>query len=83
MTGGTMTLSPGTRLGPYEIVAPLGAGGIVPLAREPSFRGKHPVRAQADEAPVVWREAAAEDVAALGGGNRAGGTVPEPQADGR
>ena len=23
-----MTLTPGTRLGPYEIVAPLGAGGI-------------------------------------------------------
>ena len=23
-----MTLSPGTRLGPYEILAPLGAGGM-------------------------------------------------------
>ena len=23
-----LTLSPGTRLGPYEIVAPLGAGGM-------------------------------------------------------
>ena len=23
-----MTLAPGTRLGPYEIVAPLGAGGM-------------------------------------------------------
>jgi len=23
-----MTLSPGTRLGPYEVIAPLGAGGM-------------------------------------------------------
>jgi len=23
-----MTLSPGTKLGPYEVVAPLGAGGM-------------------------------------------------------
>jgi hypothetical protein len=29
-----MALTPGTRLGPYEIVAPLGAGGMAtPIAR--------------------------------------------------
>ena len=27
-----MTLTPGSRLGPYEIVAPIGAGGIAPAA---------------------------------------------------
>ena len=27
-----MALSPGTRLGPYEVVAPLGAGAEEPLA---------------------------------------------------
>jgi hypothetical protein len=28
-----MTLSPGTRLGPYEVTPPLGAGGPLPLRK--------------------------------------------------
>jgi eukaryotic-like serine/threonine-protein kinase len=32
-----MTITPGTRLGPYEILAPIGAGGMgeVPRAHDP------------------------------------------------
>ncbi len=42
-----MTLAPGTKLGPYEILAPLGAGGmgeVEPLGRRLSRPAKSRVK---------------------------------------
>ena len=38
-----MALVPGTRLGPYEVVAPLGAGGMGEVYRRPRYRLERPV----------------------------------------
>ncbi len=39
-----MSLSPGTRLGPYEIVAPLGAGGMGEVYRAKDTKFNRDVR---------------------------------------
>ncbi len=38
-----MPLAPGTRLGPYEVIAPLGAGGMGEVYRAEDLRLKRPV----------------------------------------
>jgi eukaryotic-like serine/threonine-protein kinase len=38
-----MTIAPGTRLGPYEITAPLGAGGMGEISRGRDTRMGHDV----------------------------------------
>ena len=46
-----MTLSPGTRLGSYEILAPLGAGGMGEVYRARDTRLERTVAIQAEEVP--------------------------------
>ncbi len=43
---GTMTLAAGTKLGPYEILAPLGAGGGSAVLYHPPDSGANVVRVQ-------------------------------------
>jgi hypothetical protein len=44
-----MSLSPGTRLGPYEIVAPLGTGGMGEARQSPVPGHQSPVVAELDD----------------------------------
>ncbi len=67
-----MSLSPGQRLGPYEITAPLGAGGMggVSRARDTNLDREVavdvlPVRLAEDEEALARFERAAKVVAAL------------------
>jgi len=55
-----VTLAPGTRLGPYEIVAPLGAGGMgeVWRARDPRLSRDVAIKALPEafaQDPSGWR----------------------------
>ena len=43
-----MPISSGTRLGPYEIVAPLGAGGEVYRARDPRMGREVAIKVSAE-----------------------------------
>jgi hypothetical protein len=49
-----MTLAAGTKLGPYEILAPIGAGGILDLNAQ--------LRVKRDEYRRLYRETGALDL---------------------
>jgi hypothetical protein len=50
-----MTLATGMKLGPYEIVAPLGAGGMGPVLRARHTRLDRRDPGKGDEAALVRR----------------------------
>src|SRR6266849_3459213 len=57
IVGPAMGLSPGTRFGPYQIVAPLGAGGMGEVYRA------RDTRLQREVAPKILPQAVAQDPA--------------------
>ena len=48
-----MSLTPGTRLGPYEIVAPIGAGGMGEVYKALDTRLDRMVAIKVSQRPVV------------------------------
>jgi serine/threonine protein kinase len=50
-----MTLSPGTKLGPYEVLAPIGAGGTGEVYRAKDTRLDRTVAIQVLPSHLSWR----------------------------
>ncbi len=80
-----MALSNGTRLGPYEILAPIGAGGMGEVYREQDTALDRTVAAKILPADLAAREDLRAvsslhhpHICALYGGDQAGTTTPMP-----